>query len=67
MTEINHFKNFTFFSGDVTMTEQLRWISRMSKKWLKLIHLYSYRGYVYGARDPGVGYRQLSSIFIGDV
>jgi hypothetical protein len=30
MTEINHFKFFAFVGGDVTMTEQLRWIARMS-------------------------------------
>jgi hypothetical protein len=32
MTEINHFKKFTFFSGDVAMTGQLRWIARMSRE-----------------------------------
>jgi hypothetical protein len=37
MIDINHFKFFAFFSGDVAMTEQLRW------NWLRLIHLYSYR------------------------
>jgi hypothetical protein len=32
MTEINHFKNFAFFSGDVVMTRQLRWIACMSRE-----------------------------------
>jgi hypothetical protein len=32
MTEINHFNFFTFFSGDVAMTRQLRWIARMSRE-----------------------------------
>jgi hypothetical protein len=32
MTEINHFNFFTFFSGDVAMTGQLRWIARMSRE-----------------------------------
>jgi hypothetical protein len=32
MTEINHFEFFAFFSGDVAMTGQLRWIARMSRE-----------------------------------
>jgi hypothetical protein len=32
MTEINHFIFFIFFSGDVVMTGQLRWIARMSRE-----------------------------------
>jgi hypothetical protein len=32
MTEINYFNFFTFFSGDVMMTGQLRWIARMSRE-----------------------------------
>jgi hypothetical protein len=32
MTEINHFNFFGFFSSDVMMTVQLRWIAHMSKK-----------------------------------
>jgi hypothetical protein len=36
MTEINHFKYFAFFSGDVAMTEQLRWIARMSRKLIEV-------------------------------
>jgi hypothetical protein len=32
MTEINHFIFFTFFSGDVAMTGQLRWIARMLRE-----------------------------------
>jgi hypothetical protein len=31
MTEINHFNFFAFFSGDVAMTKQLRWIAYMSR------------------------------------
>jgi hypothetical protein len=30
MTEINHFIFFTFFSSDVMMIGQLRWIAHMS-------------------------------------
>jgi hypothetical protein len=36
MTEINHFKYFAFFSGGVAMTEQLRWIARMSRKLIEV-------------------------------
>jgi hypothetical protein len=33
MTEINHFNFFTFFSGDVAMTGQLRrWIAHMLRE-----------------------------------
>ncbi len=32
MTEINYFNFFAFFSGDVAMTGQLRWIARMSRE-----------------------------------
>jgi hypothetical protein len=32
MTEINYFKFFVFFSVDMTMTGQLRWIAHMSKE-----------------------------------
>jgi hypothetical protein len=32
MTEINHFKKITFFSGDVIMSGQLRWTTRISRK-----------------------------------
>jgi hypothetical protein len=32
MNEINHFNFFTFFSGDVPMAGQLRWIARMSRE-----------------------------------
>jgi hypothetical protein len=32
MTEINHFKLFAFFSGDVAMTGQLRWIAHISRE-----------------------------------
>jgi hypothetical protein len=32
MTEINHFKFFAFFSDDVVMFGQLRWIARMSRE-----------------------------------
>jgi hypothetical protein len=32
MTEINHFNFFSFFSGDVAMIEQLRWITYMSRE-----------------------------------
>jgi hypothetical protein len=32
MTEINHFNFFAFFSGDLTMTGQLRWIGRMLRE-----------------------------------
>jgi hypothetical protein len=32
MTEINHFKVFVLFSGDVVMIEQLRWIACMSRE-----------------------------------
>jgi hypothetical protein len=32
MTEINHFKSIAFFSGDVAMIEQLRWIAHISRE-----------------------------------
>jgi hypothetical protein len=32
MTKINHFNFFVFFSGDVAMTGQLRWIARLSRE-----------------------------------
>jgi hypothetical protein len=32
MTEINHFNFFAFFSGDIVMTRQLKWIARMSRE-----------------------------------
>jgi hypothetical protein len=32
MTEINHFNFFAFFSGDVVMTETLRWIARILRE-----------------------------------
>jgi hypothetical protein len=32
MTEINHFNFFAFFSGNVVMTRQLRWIARMLRE-----------------------------------
>jgi hypothetical protein len=32
MSEINHFKVFAFFIGDVVMTGQLRWIAHMSRE-----------------------------------
>jgi hypothetical protein len=32
MTEINHFKFFAFFSGDVAMIGQMRWITRMLRE-----------------------------------
>jgi hypothetical protein len=32
MTEIIHFKKFAFFSGNVVMTGQLRWIARMLRE-----------------------------------
>jgi hypothetical protein len=32
MTKINHFNFFAFFSGDVAMTGQLRWIARMLRE-----------------------------------
>jgi hypothetical protein len=32
MTEINHFNFFVFFSGDVAMNGQLRWIAHMSRE-----------------------------------
>jgi hypothetical protein len=32
MTEINHFIFFAFFSGDVVMTETLRWIARILRE-----------------------------------
>jgi hypothetical protein len=31
MTEINHFNFFAFFTGDVMMTRQLRWISHVER------------------------------------
>jgi hypothetical protein len=35
MTKINHFNFFAFFSGDVAMTGQLRWIARMLREVVK--------------------------------
>jgi hypothetical protein len=32
MIEINHFKFFVFFSGDVMMTGQLSWIARLLRE-----------------------------------
>jgi hypothetical protein len=32
MTEINHFKKYILFSGDVIMTKQLRWIAHILKE-----------------------------------
>jgi hypothetical protein len=32
MTETNYFKVFSFFSGDVMMTGQLRWIAHILRK-----------------------------------
>jgi hypothetical protein len=32
MTEFNHFNFFAFFSGDLMMTRQLRWIARMLRE-----------------------------------
>jgi hypothetical protein len=32
MSEINHFKFFAFFSGDVAMTGQLSWIACMLRE-----------------------------------
>jgi hypothetical protein len=32
MTEINHFKKIIFFSCDLVVTGQLRWIARMSRE-----------------------------------
>jgi hypothetical protein len=32
MTKINHFNFFVFFSDDVMMIEQQRWIARMSRE-----------------------------------
>jgi hypothetical protein len=32
MTKINHFENFAFFSGDVAMTGQLRWIAHLLRE-----------------------------------
>jgi hypothetical protein len=32
MTKINYFNFFAFFSVDVTMTGQLRWIAHMPKE-----------------------------------
>jgi hypothetical protein len=36
MTEINHFKTFAFFSGDVIMIGQLRWIARMPRELIEV-------------------------------
>jgi hypothetical protein len=36
MTEINHFKKITLFRGDVMMTEQLRWIARISRELVEI-------------------------------
>jgi hypothetical protein len=35
MTEFNHFNFFTFFSGDLVMTWQLRWIACMLRELVK--------------------------------
>jgi hypothetical protein len=32
MTEFNHFIFFAFFSGDLAMTGQLRWIARILRE-----------------------------------
>jgi hypothetical protein len=32
MTEFNHFKFFAFFSDDLAMTGQLRWIARILRE-----------------------------------
>jgi hypothetical protein len=40
MCEINYFKNFILFSGDVAMIEQLRWIACMSQKLLPIGFVY---------------------------
>jgi hypothetical protein len=32
MTKINHFEKFSFFSGDVAMTGQLRWIAHLLRE-----------------------------------
>jgi hypothetical protein len=32
MTEINYFKKFTFFCGDMAIIKQLRYIARMSRE-----------------------------------
>jgi hypothetical protein len=32
MIEINHFKFFALYSGDVAIIEQMRWIARMSRE-----------------------------------
>jgi hypothetical protein len=32
MSEINHFKFFAFFCGDVVMIGQLKWIAHMPRK-----------------------------------
>jgi hypothetical protein len=32
MTEFNHFNFFAFFSGDLMMTGQLRWIASMLRE-----------------------------------
>jgi hypothetical protein len=32
MTEFNHFNFFAFFSGDLAMTGQLRWIARILRE-----------------------------------
>jgi hypothetical protein len=32
MIEINHFKVFAFYSGDVVITGQLRWIARILRE-----------------------------------
>jgi hypothetical protein len=36
MTEINHFKVFVLFSGDVTIIGQLRWIACMSRELIEV-------------------------------
>jgi hypothetical protein len=36
MFEINHFKTFPFFSGDVIMIGQLRWRAPMSRELIEV-------------------------------
>jgi Mn2+/Fe2+ NRAMP family transporter len=40
MSEINHFKVFILFSGDVVMNGQLRWIACMRRKLLATRFIY---------------------------
>jgi hypothetical protein len=41
MTAINHFVFFAFFSGDVAITRQLRWIARMLRELVDAILAFS--------------------------